>query len=293
MVADGHGGQFVSQRAYEILFPIFLQRLSYLESVASEEMSIESLLSEVLQESFLDFHVQLVQCQSSVGKAGSTCTVALFQPILKLVVTANIGDAEVKVLQRGGFMKPLTQVHQFPNQGERIEVYRRHGKWIWKRLCCSLEVSRSFGDFELTEAWSMDLRSFELDGWNLSLPLDVNRFMASPVPEISCYYFNPETDLFLVMGSDGLYPSSLDFKDCLQGKWDTWFRYPTDSDTLVESSEYALSKSDDLKLFACFQEMAKYLVDSSCQVQSKTSSRIDDISALIIVPDGVPLKLLE
>ena len=164
---DGHGGVEVSKFLQEN-FHNYMKQILKFNNIFLYLPKLFKLIDEKIKE-------------LNVSGTGSTCTIVYIekQNDKKILYCANIGDTRCVIVNRKGTLR-LSCDDLLTDKNENERIKKQGGIIVNGRICGSLMVSRSFGD------------------WNLK------DYGVISTPHISRIEINDD-DLFLVLASDGVW----------------------------------------------------------------------------------------
>jgi len=136
-IFDGHGGNEVSQ---------FLSL--NIESILIKYITQSNYnIKESINKTFLELD-NLLKSQNKFQKIGSTATLILIDN--NIIYCANIGDTTCYYIYNNNINK-LSKDHNIKNEKEIVRIKKSNGLIFNNRLYGVLNITRSFGDFDLKE----------------------------------------------------------------------------------------------------------------------------------------------
>lgn len=188
-IFDGHGGIDVALKAKELLSKEIHSKITSCTS--------EDLLKELVIESFINTDNKLLEIFSN-EEMGSTCSICfLTKNKLKtnrILTIANIGDSHIYLISNKKAIRQTVD-HKCTNEEEVKRLKDHHAVVFQDRLFGQLTVSRSFGDKSMKEYGLIALPDI------VSITIKEKQISVGKICENSNY----EYDLFVVLGSDGLW----------------------------------------------------------------------------------------
>eukprot|EP00949_MAST-11_sp_MAST-11-sp1_P004264 g4264.t1 len=182
-ILDGHGGPFISQAISHALVQTICENRKWKEP--SPHVDIGALLCE----SFMKVDRDLMN-RKHLGDLGRRMgsTIIACAVTQDAIVCANAGDSRA-VLCRGGSVKELSTDHKPHLTCERKRIENAGGHVRRNRVCGSLAVSRSIGDYYFKQ--------------NPELPPE--KQLMTAMPDVRVVPRKTEEDEFLLIACDGVW----------------------------------------------------------------------------------------
>eukprot|EP01095_Lingulamoeba_sp_RSL-Kostka_P015065 TRINITY_DN6810_c0_g1_i1.p1 TRINITY_DN6810_c0_g1~~TRINITY_DN6810_c0_g1_i1.p1 ORF type:complete len:318 (+),score=122.72 TRINITY_DN6810_c0_g1_i1:102-1055(+) len=201
-VYDGHRGRLASEYIAKHL------HINLFNSESFKKGNIIDSFTEVFEETDEQF---LEYSKENKLKDGTTAAVAVIRD--NKIYVANLGDAEViigKLDEDQETLKPicLTKIHKPTDPDEKERITSNGGFVFNNRISGTIAISRAFGDIEYKTVFE------EGD-------VKIGKLISS-TPYVNTYDIDPENDLFMIVGCDGVWEAmshqdSVDFvQDCLE-----------------------------------------------------------------------------